>query len=72
MKKLKLDDDIPLERAAYRSHAKYPFREMRVGQSFFVPKRKKLNGSINYAQLKWGIKLKTRIEPDGLRIWRTA
>ena len=52
---------------------KYPFDQMEVGDSFFVPKdeaEKARSSAWKYAKRK-GMRFETRKEKDGARIWRT-
>ena len=53
----------------------YPFRDMEVGQSFFVPcepgKQKKLQASISRSARRMRpTKFVTRTTPTGVRCWR--
>jgi hypothetical protein len=72
-----IEDNIPTP----RSWAKYPFQEMGVGQSFFVPWDPKLAPSVNKLQSKLSSsarivlgrgKVTTRIMDGGVRVWRIA
>ena len=73
--------EIPIARAGFKS--RYPFEQMEIGQSFFVPKdygkkekaslKDRLNGSRIGAQRRFKPKrfaLRTMTNPDGYRIWR--
>lgn len=57
---------------------KYPFNEMGVGDSFFVPTKggEARPAAVRAAAFSYGkyrsIKLATRTVPGGIRIWRTA
>lgn len=61
-----IEHDVPL-----RTH-KYPFREMQVGDSFFVPAVPigKLAGSASYVQRQTGYKFRLRTVEGGVRVWR--
>ncbi len=69
-------DDVPIPTRPFI--AKYPFAEMEIGQSFFVPgaTTKKLAGSLYYAHRALGYKFVTRtvVENDlpGVRVWRLS
>lgn len=61
--------------AAYQRR-KYPFGELEVGQSFFVPRDQQMpkivrNAADAYAKAH-GIKLIVRTVPGGAQCWRTA
>lgn len=66
----KIEKAVPIP----RGNAKYPFKEMQVGDSFFVPKDRVKNAQIAaYAWAKRnGVVLASRSVDGGLRIWRTA
>lgn len=63
-------------RSAVGRSRKYPFDDMKVGDSFFVPRMKPsgLGGSIKLASLRLGYKFSTRTELvngiRGLRVYR--
>ena len=63
--------NVPLPDA---NRAKYPFREMEVGDSFYVPgKRKYLSATaaaVGFAKVNAWCKFASRKEGDGGRIWR--
>lgn len=55
--------------------AKYPFRQMEVGDSFLIPLRPNgdymgLGTTVSYATKQTGFKFTTRREPTGTRVWR--
>lgn len=51
---------------------KYPFDEMDVGDSFFVPNKKSgaISGSKQIAQRRTGFKFVCRNVDGGVRVWR--
>lgn len=82
----KIEKDIPAPLNARGAPAKYPFRQMGVGDSFAIPASdngfyRRKNGvrghsvqaaSWYYSQ-KMGFKFTTRLLPDGsCRVWRIA
>jgi len=66
---IKIDKGVPLP-PPHRSHRIYPWNEMAVGDSFFIPDTK--NYSAAYQAKKLGFKVTTRRENGGVRIWRIA
>lgn len=82
MSEFKIEKGIPLARITGRGHApmKYPFPEMKVGDSFSVPAeanvtRRALSDRVQrsaaYARKTLGRKFKLRSNETGIRIWRT-
>lgn len=84
MAKIKLDDDVPIP-GSYSGEDKYPFRDMKVGQSFFEEGKTsdQLTNSASHWRKKMGWKFKARNvteqvtdddgtvrEAKGARIWR--
>lgn len=70
----KIDKNVPLPngRAAYGS--KYPFREMKVGDSFLIPGIKSVEAGSLLASARRmvpGAKFVTRTTDKGLRVWRS-
>jgi hypothetical protein len=65
---------VPLETVRTGFKATYPFAEMEVGDSFFVPGKKssQLGNFCSYQRLKTGRKFTVRQVDGGCRIWRTA
>jgi hypothetical protein len=64
-----------------RSHTKYPFASLAVGDSFFVPVmpgktlahiQRSLSGCIGYHTKKTGARFTSRRVEGGVRFWRTA
>ena len=60
----------------HNTEAKYPFKQMKVGQSFFVPcteeNAKKVRTSISSSARSAKVRHVTRIAEGGLRVWRVA
>lgn len=82
-----LEDDIPIPPAASSTgrYARYPWHEMTVGKSFFVPQQNKvplntLQASLGTASRRWAQRKKLNMKwttrrvkvkgVDGIRIWR--
>jgi len=65
-----LRNDIPVPQGGRRN--KYPFADMAVGESFFVPNRKPtvMWQTSNRAAKVLGKKFVVRAENDGTRVWR--
>ncbi len=77
---IKIETDIPVPERASNIGAKYPFADMKVGDSFLVPRingepiqmtRERANKAVTYAKRKGG-KYCSRSGEDGTRIWRLA
>ena len=49
---------------------KYPWNEMKVGDSFFVPEKTAGQLSITIASRATGFMFTTRTENGGIRVWR--
>lgn len=70
-----IDDDVPLSSAHRR---KYPYRDLRIGQSFFVPDatHQLISGSMHPAKKRLGRKFTARTVTEngvkGVRVWRVA
>lgn len=68
---MKIEKNIPVPAASMTE----TFRQMEVGDSIFLEnanqKDKRVNGSRNLAR-RVGIKISSRQEGTGVRIWRTA
>jgi len=78
MTEFAIDNDIPL---SVHAQARYPFRELQVGQSFFVSDPKRFVGcrrsaSVMGLRLGNGVKFVTRTITEngvkGVRIWRVS
>jgi hypothetical protein len=53
---------------------KYPFAELKVGESFLVPNKTtdKFGATVTLARKRTGMNFATRNVEGGVRIWRTA
>jgi hypothetical protein len=60
---------VPLKRGR---KPKYPWRQMEIGDSFFVPGPTVCNGSKAWAEKTLGIKIVMRSEDNGRRFFRVA
>jgi hypothetical protein len=80
---LKIEKDVPLPERTYGTASEYPFAEMDIGDSFFVPygtsseiERKtllaKVKNSASYARKKKLGGFAVRGVPGGVRCWKTA
>lgn len=70
---IQIDSDVPLPRSR-GTRSTYPWAELEVGESFFIPD-KKLNstsGSASYFEIKTGFKYTRRSENGGVRVWRIS
>lgn len=76
MSKIKIDKGVPIPKAELGRNRKYPWDELQVGDSFFVPgkTRATFNGFASRFKKTHGIHftLRTVTENDikGVRIWR--
>lgn len=73
----KIEKSIPIPEARGRRAKKYPFEQMEVGDSFFVPLEEgkspsAIHASIATAKHRLGINLTTAREEGGIRVWRIA
>ena len=72
---IKIDRNMPIPAQARRSSLKYPFADLDIGESFFVPGRTgaQLSGFISWNRPK-KFATRTVIENGvkGVRVWRTA
>lgn len=67
------DQPIPHGQDGGYGNVKYPFRDMKIGDSFFSPvRRDTLYERGVYWGQKLGHKYKVRSENGGARIWRVA
>lgn len=68
---VRIERNVPMEPA--HNKAKYPFRQLEIGESFFIPD----TTQANIATMAWrwskklGRKYETRKRPGGVRVWRT-
>jgi hypothetical protein len=74
--KIQIEKGVPAPTRQTRT-SKYPFRDMKVGDSFFIKStepesmRKKLSSASNmFCKLNAGFKFKTQVFDAGVRIWR--
>lgn len=75
MEKINIDKNIPTPQKGIRDgKPKYPFRELEVGDSFYVDKpANKFSGSVTWARMKFpDRKFITRSEGNGTRVFRVA
>lgn len=72
MSEFKIEKDVPVKEASNRA-SKYPFKDMEVGDSFFVDDAS-LRGPIQNACRAYGArnfsKFVTRTVSNGFRVWR--
>jgi hypothetical protein len=70
MTDIKIEKNVPMPEA--RGETIYPFSDMEVGDSFFVPGRtpNQMQNSASHWRKKNGWKFTTARENDGTRIWR--
>lgn len=73
---LQIEKNVPLppSRGCTPTKAFYPWKQMEVGDSFFVTGRKQqhLSAQASVVGKKLGVKFVTRKEGDGVRVWRMA
>ena len=72
---IKLDKDVPVPlNAGMPGNAKYPWREMKPGDSFFVPVGNGAQKGMSVNAKNAGIKVATRTVVEngvkGFRVWR--
>ena len=78
--KFQVEKNVPLPMPGERASAKYPWRQMDVGDSFFVPgvKASKLTNAstsfVHWARKRENITMQfaARTVEGGARIWRVA
>ena len=77
---IKIESGIPIPERASNMAAKYPFNDMKVGDSFLVPRingepvtvtRERATKAISYAKRKGG-KYCSRTNDEGTRVWRLS
>ena len=68
----KIEDGVPIP-ALRTAQAKYPWRLLEVGQSFFVPDKtgRQLSTACVAARKSTGFQFAVRTVDGGCRIWRT-
>lgn len=76
---ISIDKNIPIPKVNRGGHlkpreAKYPWAQMEVGNSFFVPEVtvKQFGSTVYAASKRSGRKFTIRAVDGGVRIWRTA
>ena len=74
-----IEDSVPIPDDGRKDgrgghNRKYPFYELQVGHSFFVPNRApaSLSAQITHAQVKSGFRFTRRGENGGVRVWRVV
>lgn len=79
MRTFKIEDNVPIPPARPRSGKKrrhaFPFRELGVGQSFFVPNvtfddYNSVKAAASNHKQRWGGQLTIRVMDGGVRVWR--
>lgn len=68
---IKIERGIPLPSGKRGPKPKYPFAQMRRGDSFTVAGHNQRNSACNSARIQ-GVKVRTARDGDGYRIWRVA
>lgn len=69
MSDIVIEKNVPAPPSTRRN--KYPFSQMEVGDSFFTTEQKNVvRSAANWHSIKNHTKFRTRIEGDGLRVWR--
>jgi hypothetical protein len=72
---ISVEKGIPIESKVGRgAAARYPFAQMEVGDSFFVPGKRsgQLSNHCSYQRLKTGRRFTIRKVDGGVRVWRIA
>lgn len=74
---IKVESGIPVPARTNRQGGRlpiYPFADLKVGESFFVPGKtvKTMSHTASKAAKRLEIKLITRTVEGGVRVWRTA
>jgi hypothetical protein len=69
---IQVEKNVPIPE--YHGTPKYPWSQMAVGDSFFVPGKtsKTFNAQIWHRQRLTGFKFKSRTMDGGVRVWRIA
>lgn len=66
---IKIEQNITIPEKFFKNHRKYPWLEMEIGESFFVPKTSfphAAGATKRYAPRRFT----TRREKNGIRVWR--
>ena len=67
---IEIEKNVPFPLFLRKTNKKYPFAEMKVGDSFVIPPRPKTHILQGYAKT-FGIKIAIRRQPNGsYRVWR--
>lgn len=71
-----IEKDVPMPKVDNKRRGRYPFEEMEIGDSFFVPEAvasaNSLGSSVHYfCKGKKSYKFSVRREQGGCRVWRT-
>lgn len=74
MSEFKIESDVPVPALSRIRNARYPWRQMEIGQSFFVPgvTASKFNSRVVGARRATGFWFVTRTVDGGVRVWRVA
>ena len=70
---IRIDKDIPIpDKKKAWAWRKYPFPDMKVGDSFFVPKMAPghLSTASKRYKVQFGMEFTSKRESNGARIWR--
>lgn len=70
-------DEFRIERTGtmpdVRVRNRYPIKQLKVGESFVIPKDRVPNGRINGLGRRYNFRLSVRKQADGsVRVWRVA
>jgi hypothetical protein len=74
MSEFKVEKGIPLLDNRKTKNRRYPWRQLDVGDSFFIPEVtvKSICGSLSYARKSTHCAFSCRAVEGGVRIWRIA
>ena len=70
---IKIAKKVPIPEVTGRGRkAIYPWKQMKVGDSFFVPNKttQQFGASLGQARLRLKMKFTQRTEKSGVRVWR--
>jgi len=67
-----IEKNVPLQGTKRGAPPKYPFGEMEVGDSFFVPGKtpKSIGASMANWARRYGVRFAARSVDGGVRVWR--
>lgn len=74
----KIERNVPVPKSTAGARAKYPFREMKIGDSFFAPatqgmNRNRIASAATYFGIRHpGYRFSIRKVEGGWRVWRVA